>query len=141
MMRFVELEETQAPMALRMLNQAAEEFLNLPAGHAALAGNQPKSWRDYQLSLTEEIIVEGLASSILKCERNVARIEQLISDTDPAVLARLVQRMDLWRRALPGISGTLLWPKHVPDILAFVLLKLPSKEQLAPLGLWPAKKG
>jgi hypothetical protein len=141
MMRFLELEGTPAPKALGLLNQTAQEFLTLPACQAALAEGRPKSWADYLLSQTEEIIVEGLASSILKCERNAARIGELISDTDPEVLARLVQRVKLWRRALPVIPGTLLWPKYAPEILAYVLWELPSKEQLAPLGLWSAKKG
>jgi len=125
MAELLEMEDLPAPVALHRLNSVVQAIEVWPAWQAALAHGQPKGRADWDLTQTEAVIVEGFACSLLKCERSLTRIERLISDTDPAVLARLVQRVVAWQKELLLTDEKLPWPKYRPDILAYVLRQAP----------------
>jgi hypothetical protein len=86
-----------------------------------------RSGVDQELPETEGLIVEVLAESVAACEDDMTQIEELLSASDPAIVAALLRRYVLWRRALSSISGTLPWPIETRDVWLHVVKRLPPK--------------
>jgi hypothetical protein len=110
-----------------MLTFAVAPIEFLPSWQAAFPDSNHYSGVDQELPETEGLIVEALAQSFSECEGDTTQIEELLSASDPAVVASFVRRVSLWKRALGCASEPLPWPSEVKDVWVHAVRRLPPR--------------